>query len=156
MQKNFLYLNIKNHLSFSKKGRRMQSKTLSFKQAVELHSTARFTELHGHRHVFAYFIYSILLILLLMLILDLCKPVSQPVHTTVELLKGAGVYRGLHFTVHGRIRIVDGTAPIFPADLPPDPECHTAKWLGPVLRAAVQKVHFSDTHLVVLFHMGRQ
>lgn len=84
----------------------MQSKTLSFKQAVELHSTARFTELHGHRHVFAYFIYNILLILLLMLILDLCKPVSQPVHTTVELLKGAGVYRVLHFAVHGRIRIV--------------------------------------------------
>lgn len=71
---------------------------------MELHPTARFTELHGHRHIFSYFIYSILLILLL--ILDLCKPVSQPVHTTVELLKGAGVYRVLHFTVHGRIRIV--------------------------------------------------
>ena len=30
MQKNFLYLDIKNHLSFGKKGRRMQSKTLNY------------------------------------------------------------------------------------------------------------------------------
>ena len=56
----------------------MQSKTLSFKQAVELHSTARFTELHGHRHVFAYFFYIIFLILLMLLILYLWNTFCNP------------------------------------------------------------------------------
>ena len=61
----------------------MQSKTLSFKQAVELHSTARFTELHGYRHIFFYFIHSILRILLL--ILNLGNQVSQPNSVYIEM-----------------------------------------------------------------------
>lgn len=52
---------------------------------MELHPTARFTELHGYRHIFFYFIHSILRILLLILILNLGNQVSQPNSVYIEM-----------------------------------------------------------------------